>query len=580
MSSYRALHSASCLLIALCLLAAPSLATNAFAEREAGSFGGQGGAPFHGTCSPKALAGVFLRAGKALDTVMIDCGTLNKNGTVTDVIGDAHFHAGGSGGDPFSVGQFCPQNALVTGMRVWKDHNNMVNSFILRCTSMTDGTNTWTTMRARGEAINDPVKILCKKNEIGIGIYGRAGSLIDNIGLLCADNPMKVADAPPPPVVPEKPIKHTGKAGGDGAAPTPGGVLSCRGGGGMKMTISGQTAVFIAFTPAAQTANAAQPGPGECAWPDRLFAANEAHRFALDPGKPNAQLLMDAVRTGGTFQLAAVPIGTFIMVNAINNVQVMDNTPLSPEPAGGEDQTGGNDAGGGGTPQTPADMGGMPPMQQADGTCGDGNAMARVVINQPGLDKLNVRSGPGGQVVGTVPEGSTVSVIGPCGSVSGAAGFTKPKTQQGGGGGGGGWCQIGAPVHGCVSARFLAFGDVGQPGGAAGIVRSKGKHQALAPATASFGGSWSANADNVAYSLSLKQNGNGVSGRYQGNDGSAGQINGKVSGSVLRFSWVQKDGTTGSGKFVLAGDGQSFNGSYSFSNDPDAIEGSWNGTRQ
>ncbi|RWM38869.1 SH3 domain-containing protein [Mesorhizobium sp.] len=244
---------------------------------------------------------------------------------------------------------------------------------------------------------------------------------------------------------------------------------------------------------------------------------------------------------------------------------------------------GGDEAGGGGTPQTPADMGGMPPMQQADSACGDGNAMATVVINQPGLDKLNVRSGPGGQVVGTVPEGDTVSVVGPCGAISGAAGFAKPKTQQGGGGGGaGGWCQISAPVHGCVSSQFLAFGgnDVGQPSGAAGIVRSKGKHQASVPATATFGGSWSANADNVAYSLSLKQKGNSVSGNYEGADGSAGTISGKMSGNILHFSWVQKDGTRGSGRFVLADDGQSFDGTYNFSNNPDAVEGSWSGTRQ
>ncbi|TIV84211.1 MAG: SH3 domain-containing protein [Mesorhizobium sp.] len=519
------------------------------------------------------MAGVFLRAGKALDTVMIDCGTLNKNGTVTDVIGDAHFHAGGSGGDPFgSAGQFCPKNALVTGMRVWKDHNNMVNSFTLRCTSMTDGTNTWTTMQAGGEAINDPVKILCKKDEIGTGIYGRSGSLIDNLGLLCADNPMLVAaESPaPPPAAPEKPIKHTGKGGsGGGGSLTPGGVLSCQGGGGMQVTFKDETGVFVAFNHASQPANAAQPGPGQCAWADRLFAPNEQHRLAFNPNKPNGQLLLQAVQ-GGTFQVTAVPMTAFIMVNAINNVQVVDGTPLSPGPANADDV-------GGDTPQTPADMGGMPPMQQADGTCGGGNAMATVVINQPGLDKLNVRSGPGGQVVGTVPEGGTVSVIGPCGAISGAAGFTKPKTQQGGG-----WCQIGAPVHGCVSSQFLAFGggDIGQPGGAAGFVKSKAKHQVSAAATAGFGGSWSANADNVAYSLSLKQNGNGVSGRYRGDDGSAGQINGKVSGNMLRFSWVQKDGTRGSGKFTLSDDGQSFAGSYNFGNNPDAVEGSWNGTRQ
>jgi hypothetical protein len=240
---------------------------------------------------------------------------------------------------------------------------------------------------------------------------------------------------------------------------------------------------------------------------------------------------------------------------------------------------GGDDAGGGGTPQTPADMGGMPPMQQADGACGDGNAVATVVINQPGLDKLNVRSGPGGQVVGTVPEGDTVSVVGPCGAISGAAGFAKPKTQQGGGAGG--WCQISAPVHGCVSSQFLAFGgDTGLAGGAAGFAKSKSKPQEPTSAGAGFSGRWAANADNVAYSLSLKQKGNSVSGNYQGADGSAGTISGKMSGNILHFSWVQKDGTRGSGKFVLADDGQSFEGTYNFSNDPDAVEGSWSGTRQ
>lgn len=244
---------------------------------------------------------------------------------------------------------------------------------------------------------------------------------------------------------------------------------------------------------------------------------------------------------------------------------------------------GSDDAGGGGTPQTPADMGGMPPMQQADGTCGDGNAVATVVINQPGLDKLNVRSGPGGQVVATVPEGDTVSVVGPCGAISGAAGFAKPKTQQGGGAGGAGdWCQISAPVHGCVSSQFLAFGggDVGTlPGGAAGFAKSKSKPQEPASAGASFSGRWAANADNVVYSLSLKQKGNSVSGTYQGADGSAGTISGKMSGNILHFSWVQKDGARGSGKFVLADDGQSFDGTYNFSN-PDAVGGSWSGTRQ
>ncbi|MET3596223.1 hypothetical protein ABID26_005640 [Mesorhizobium shonense] len=222
------------------------------------------------------------------------------------------------------------------------------------------------------------------------------------------------------------------------------------------------------------------------------------------------------------------------------------------------------------------------PLSSGSGSVGTGTGScsggtATVVINQPGLDKLNVRNGPDGQVTSMVPEGQAVSVTGPCGENGGAAGIMAKKQR----GGDGGWCRISAPVSGCVSARFLKFGGgaAGFAKSAAGFAKSKGKQTSVS-AAAGFGGSWSANADNVAYDLSLQQNGNGVSGRYQGDDGSAGQITGKVSGNVLRFSWVQKDGTRGSGKFTLAADGQSFAGSYNFGNNPDAAEGSWNGTRQ
>jgi hypothetical protein len=183
-------------------------------------------------------------------------------------------------------------------------------------------------------------------------------------------------------------------------------------------------------------------------------------------------------------------------------------------------------------------------------------------------------------VIGTVPEGGTVSVVGACGSIGGAAGLTKQTNKPGAGNSG--WCQISGPVSGCVSAQYLAFGGggAGLPGGAAGLTRSKSKQPTVALAAAGFDGSWNANADNVAYSLSLRQQGSGVSGSYQGADGSAGQISGKVSGNILRFAWSQTDGSTGSGRFVLSDDGKSFAGSYNFGTNPDAVEGSWNGTRR
>ena len=69
------------------------------------------------------------------------------------------------------------------------------------------------------------------------------------------------------------------------------------------------------------------------------------------------------------------------------------------------------------------------------------------------------------------------------------------------------------------------------------------------------------------------------SGNYAGADGSVGKITGKVSGNVLRFSWTQTHGNSGAGKFALADVGQSFACSYTLSNDPDQVDGTWNGSR-
>ena len=77
-----------------------------------------------------------------------------------------------------------------------------------------------------------------------------------------------------------------------------------------------------------------------------------------------------------------------------------------------------------------------------------------------------------------------------------------------------------------------------------------------------FTGTWSAEAQGSGYTFVLNQNGNTVSGNYSGGDGSNGQLNGSVSGNVLRFTWQQTDGVSGSGKFALSSDGNSFDGSY------------------
>src|SRR5205085_11859544 len=90
-----------------------------------------------------------------------------------------------------------------------------------------------------------------------------------------------------------------------------------------------------------------------------------------------------------------------------------------------------------------------------------------------------------------------------------------------------------------------------------------------------FEGTWSSNADNVAYTVTMTQSGNSVDGSYAGANGSQGRLQGNVSGRNLSFSWWQTDVKDGVGTFILSEDGGSFLGSYRSG----SYVGSWTGTR-
>ena len=219
----------------------------------------------------------------------------------------------------------------------------------------------------------------------------------------------------------------------------------------------------------------------------------------------------------------------------------------------------------------PAGQAGNPPTTSS--SCGPTGGTATVFISDPKLKSLNVRASPGGTVLGTIPAGSQVSIVGECGSGQ-AAGIARPQPSTPASG----WCQIDAPVTGCVSAKFLAFGTSAAP--AAGLAKPPGAQMAVPVAALSFAGGWVSAVNGVAHSITLNQKGGSVTGAYSSADGSVGKISGKISGKVLRFAWSQTDGVAGAGKFILSGDGQSFEGSYTFTNNPDNVEGSWNGSRQ
>jgi hypothetical protein len=220
--------------------------------------------------------------------------------------------------------------------------------------------------------------------------------------------------------------------------------MDCRGGGGMTVTSNAEgKSVFVSF---AQGADVANLRPGECAWVNRPFR-QEGRRLALTLSRDRAQELIAAAANGGTFTVRGSSIGSsFIMVGSIANVRGGGTQASpSPAPAPGPTPGGGN----------------------ASGSCPGG--IATVMIPQPHLDRLNVRNGPKGDVIGAVPRGGRVSVIGPCGA-AGSAGFragVRPTVTAPG------WCQIQAPVAGCVMSEFLQFGagGGGQPPGSAGLRR-------------------------------------------------------------------------------------------------------------
>ncbi len=57
-------------------------------------------------------------------------------------------------------------------------------------------------------------------------------------------------------------------------------------------------------------------------------------------------------------------------------------------------------------------------------------------------------------------------------------------------------------------------------------------------------------------------------------------IKGTVTDNVLRFKWRQEEGGHGAGRFTMSSDGESFDGTFSTTDNPDDTSGgTWNGTR-
>jgi len=112
----------------------------------------------------------------------------------------------------------------------------------------------------------------------------------------------------------------------------------------------------------------------------------------------------------------------------------------------------------------------------------------------------------------------------------------------------------------------------------------------------SFTGVWATVTGGRKYTMRLTQKGVNVSGSYTSDVGGVtGTIEGELvraSGSLLgvlpkpvysrslAYRWTEGGGSKGSGKFTLAGDGNSFEGWWNSGDDPNVAQTGWTGTRK
>jgi hypothetical protein len=102
---------------------------------------------------------------------------------------------------------------------------------------------------------------------------------------------------------------------------------------------------------------------------------------------------------------------------------------------------------------------------------------------------------------------------------------------------------------------------------------------------ADFSGSWDTNTDKGwSYQIEMTQKGDRVTGTWVAvNDGSRGQLSGRVNGGQLQFVWKQGE-FTGTAQFSMADDGNSFTGVYETeehpSLPPEYLTGVWSGERK
>jgi hypothetical protein len=194
---------------AIAILLAPvlfwaALSPSSAREGNTSSVGGPGGAEFHASCAPgEAVIGFYYTAGKDLDEIAALCQPLQGNRA------EGPYHQLlAYGGLSLSVEGTvtCSSIMVVQAIHVTVSAVNVIHDFWLTCRSLvTDLRYETKRSRTKGGEGGNAYEANCGDDGYAVGLWGRAGSLVDAVGLACADYPPKTVSPPPPPPPPDKP---------------------------------------------------------------------------------------------------------------------------------------------------------------------------------------------------------------------------------------------------------------------------------------------------------------------------------------------------------------------------------------
>lgn len=147
----------------------------------------EGGGPFRIECEPgDFLVGFDTQHTHVIDHIAPICGNKARGGTY------GRPWAGQRPKGPTAVDEqlLCPAGSILTILHVFVDNGALVNNVGMTCLNPDAPARREHTNKvlARWKLKNPSVRdrrFLCPEGMVGVGIYGRAGSAIDALGLIC-----------------------------------------------------------------------------------------------------------------------------------------------------------------------------------------------------------------------------------------------------------------------------------------------------------------------------------------------------------------------------------------------------------